>query len=357
MRSLLIVLACLVVGLLIGFAIWSIPPVLHPQYTARTFIKVTPASEIPSIIDLIRYEGTFNGLLDRDKVQQTDWFQGLSKIKDQRFKDGVAGLKKHICVKSRRGSDLVKISMTCSNADDAAEIVNEFANMFISTQGGAKRKQVADNLAQLEVGQVRLQRDLELAETAMDTIRRRYGFSDLEQHSYPHPLTERLMRLQQLRDDCAVEIAELNAVNDQLLSQPQTNPSEKSESKQTPDLKDVQFQLRVLRGKLAQLDKMREEAAKRQEELDLARAHFDQRLVIRDERKAMLDSIKSRIEELKILYDSPDTPGLQSVPPAPTPVQPDCPPWQIHVLPAGLAGLILGIIVAWLTKKPAAAAP
>jgi uncharacterized protein involved in exopolysaccharide biosynthesis len=352
MRTLMILLLFLICGLLIGFAIWFIPPKLHPQYTAQTFIRVTPASETASTIDLIRHQGTLNGLLDRDNVQKTVWFNGLGKTKDERLKVGIAELKKRLRACNRPGSDLIWVSMTCGNADDAAVIADEMANMFINTQGGAKRKQIAYKLAQLEIGQVRLQRDLELAERAMDDVRRRYGFADLEEHNYPHPITERLMRLQHEEDDCTIEIAQLKILNDELLSQPAAKSSGKAEPNQTEEIKDVQFQLRLLQKKFTELDKMREEAEKNKEEFDLARAQFEQRRAIRDERKAMLDSIKSRAEELKILHDSPDTPGLQFVAPAPIPVQPDCTPWQIPVLAAGLTSFVLGIIFVCLTKKP-----
>jgi uncharacterized protein involved in exopolysaccharide biosynthesis len=132
---------------------------------------------------------------------------------------------------------------------------------------------------------------------------------------------------------------------------PRTKPA-KPGPNQTYDLQGEQLQLKLLQGKLAELQKMREEAGKIKEEFDLARAQFEQRRAIRDERKAMLDSIKSRAEELKILHDNPDAAGLQFVGPAPIPLQPDCPPWQIPVLGAGLAGFVLGIVFVCLTKKP-----
>jgi uncharacterized protein involved in exopolysaccharide biosynthesis len=352
MRTLMVLLLFLICGLLIGIAIWIIPPGLHPQYTARTFIKVTPASEIPSAIDLIRDQGTLNGLLDRDNVQMTGWFNGLGKTKDERLKVGIADLKKRLCAKNRRGSDLIRISMTCSNAGDAAVIADELATMFISMQSGAKRKQIAENLGRLDEQQVRVQRDLDLAERAMDDVRRRYGFADLEQHNFPSPLVERLIRIQREEDDCSIEIAQLKILNDELQSRAAEKSSGKTEPNQTTEIKDVQFQLRLLQKKLTELAKMREEAGEKKEEFDMARAQFEQRRAIRDERKAMLNSIKSRAEELKILHDSPDTPGLQFIGPAPIPMQPDCPPWQVPVLGAGLAGFVLGLVFVGLTKKP-----
>jgi capsular polysaccharide biosynthesis protein len=352
MRTLMILLLFLFGGLIIGFAIWFIPPKLRPQYTAQTFIRVMSTSETAPTIDLIRHQGTLSILLDKDNVQWTGWFNGLGKTKDERLKAGISELNKRICAKSRRGSNLVRISMTCDNGGDAAVIANEMATMFINMQSGAKRKQIAENLSQLEVHQVRVQRDLDLAERALDDVRRRYGFADLEQHNFPHPFTERLIRLQREEDDCAIEISQLKILNDELQSRAAAKSSGKTEPNQAAEIKDSQLRLKLLQGKFAELAKMREEAAKNQEEFDLARAQFEQRQAIRDERKAMLDSIKSSSEELKILHDSPDIAGLQLVADAPTPMQPDCPPWQIPVSAAGLSGFVLGIVFVCLTKKP-----
>ena len=53
------------------------------------------------------------------------------------------------------------------------------------------------------------------------------------------------------------------------------------------------------------------DAAKKRD-LDLARVQYKQQLAIRDERKRMLDSLKSEIEKLKILHDDPETPETKT---------------------------------------------
>jgi hypothetical protein len=53
---------------------------------------------------------------------------------------------------------------------------------------------------------------------------------------------------------------------------------------------------------------MREEAAAKKKDLDMARVQYKQRTTIRDERRRVLDSLKAEIEKLKILYDDPETP-------------------------------------------------
>src|SRR5512140_1851803 len=101
--------------------------------------------------------------------------------------------------------------MTCHDKSESALIVNEMASMFISSQGGEKRKEVADKLARLEEQQVRVQRDLDLAERTLDDVRRRYGFSDLEEHSF-QPVTEQKLRdLEVQQNEIVMNIGEIRA--------------------------------------------------------------------------------------------------------------------------------------------------
>ncbi len=65
----------------------------------------------------------------------------------------------------------------------------------------------------------------------------------------------------------------------------------------------------------------------------------------------MLDSIKSRVEELKILYDNPEACGLQVIGEAAAPRQADTMPWQGVIPPAALAAAAAGIIQVLMTKK------
>jgi chromosome segregation ATPase len=156
----------------------------------------------------------------------------------------------------------------------------------------------------LEKRRLNIQRELDVAEMAMAEVRQRWGFGDLEERSYPHPVTARLMRLQQERDSCLVQIAQLRAQASNLEGQAET-----AEGK--ANLKKAQDNLVVLTGKLEELQKMRDEAAAKKKDLDAARVQYRQRASIRDERKRMLDSLKEQIERLKILYDDPQTPEVR----------------------------------------------
>ncbi len=116
------------------------------------------------------------------------------------------------------------------------------------------------------------------------------------------------------------------------------------------NLKNAQDQLATLEGQLDQLEKMRDAAAKQKEELDLARVQFTQRVKIRDERRAMLDTIKTQTEKLKIIHDDPETPTVQVMGLAPEPLEASFPKWQIFVPGGTFLGLLLGIGLAFLIE-------
>ena len=347
-----ILLSFLVLGLIVGWLIWFLAPQFWPQYTAETFIRVLPGTEKDSMIRLIKSDNTLELLIDRDKVQQTEWFGGLGEIKDVRLKAGLSELKRRICAEAIQGTDLIRISMTCSDKNDAATITNEIVSLFVSSQGGTNRKQIAEKLARLSDQQIRLQRDLDLAERALDDIRRRYAFADLEEHNYPHPITARLLRLQEQEDNCTLDMDQLQTHREALLGQPQQLLSSgKPDPNQAGELKGVELKTRLAQNRLARVREMREETQKKQDELELARIQYLRSKAVRNERQTALDSVKTKIEELKILYDNPDVSGLQLVDIAPIPLQADILPWQIYVPIAGGAGLLIGIICTLLTGK------
>lgn len=375
MRAAKILLSWLVGGLIIGFLIWYLPPKLCPQYTAQTFIRVLPASErglppgpriqslkLPgsysaSVVALIKHQSTLESLVDKDTVQKTGWFQHFGKTKDERMAGAVAELKKRFRAGALPDSDLVAVSLTCRDGKEGATVLNEMVDMFLKLQQTAKKKQIAADLGFLEEQRVRIQRDLDSAERELDNVHRRYGFTDLEQHDYPHPITARLIRLQSEEDDCALEIEQLQTHRDELLSQPQVLHSGKAEPNSTAEMRDVQFRLKLLQGRFAELKKMCEETEKKQEELDLAKIQYAMRQAIRDNRRRALELIKSRIEELRILHDDPDASGVQFVDSATDPRQADMWPWQTIIPTVVAAAAIAGIVHLLLTKRASKMSP
>jgi len=358
MRTARILILWAVGGLIIGFLIWYLPPKLRPQYTAQTFIRILPGIENGSAVALIKDQSTLESLVDRDEVQKTDWFKHFGKTKDDRMGGAVANLEKRFRAGAVADSDLVAVRMTCRDGKDAAVLTNEMVDVFLKNQQAAKKKQISAELGFIQTRQLSVQRDLDLSEQECDTVRRRYGYADLEQHSYPDPVISRLIDMQKQADSCALEKSDVQFILEDTNTQAQPSSAEKAEFTPNAEIKELRAKLRMLQNRFAGLQAMREEAEKRHNELNLAKAQYAQRAAIRDERRRTLDSIKARVEELKILYDNPEACGLQVIGEAAAPREADIRPWQGVIPPAVLAGVIAGIVQILMTrKKPTVAVP
>jgi len=269
---------------------------------------------------------------------------------------------------------------------------------------------VAEKLSRLDDQQARVQKDLDLADRSLDDVRRRYGFTDLDEHNFQPVVEQKLNDLENQSNKLELDISNTRAsietltiqaqgpVQVQVERQAETDPvmlqlsqqlalqestlagalarfgedhrvvrqikeyidtiqQERlrrqaiiAEQMRQSNLKNAQDQLATLEGQLDQLEKMREAAAKQKEELDLARVQFAQRVKIRDERRAMLDTIKTQTEKLKIIHDDPETPTVQLMGLAPEPLEASFPKWQIFFPGGTFLGLLLGIGLAFLIE-------
>ena len=352
----------------------------------------------------------FQQLIDRDKIQQTKWFKEFGDIKDVRIRKAVKNLKRSFDASPQRDGDSIIVSMTCGDKEESALIVNEMASLFVGGQGGTKRKEVAEKLSRLDEEQARVQKDLDSADRSLDDVRRRYGFTDLEEHAFQPVVEQKLNDLENQANKLEMDISQTRASIETLAVQAQ-GPVQVQVERQTEidpvmlelsqqlalqestlagalarfgedhrvvrqikeyidsiqqerlrrqatiaeqvrqsNLKNAQDQLTTLEGQLDQLEKMRDAAAKQKEELDLARVQFTQRMKIRDERRAMLDTIKTQTEKLKIIHDDPETPTVQVMGLAPEPLEVSFPKWQIFFPGGTFLGLLLGIGLAFLIE-------
>jgi hypothetical protein len=176
-----------------------------------------------------------------------------------------------------------------------------------------RKEKIKAKLAALEKARHRVERDLRFAEGALDEVRQRYGISDIEERSYPHPITSRLMRLEKERDGCIVEASRLEASIRILEKKLKGADDEQKTQEFKANLEKARDELFLLRSKFEQLQVMREEAAAKKRDLDLARVKYKQRARVRDERRRMLDSLKAQMEQLRIMHDDPEAawPGAE----------------------------------------------
>ena len=428
-RHWLMIFLLTIFGFGFGGASWFLFSTYWPEYTAQTFIKVLPPIEKDptamqgiTVAQDIQYgyrqsmalqltsQSMFQQLIDRDKIQQTKWFKRFGDIKDVRIRKAVKDLSKRFVASPQRDGDSIIVSMACGDKEESALIVNEMASLFVGGQGGTKRKEVAEKLSRLDDEQARVQKDLDSAERSLDDVRRRYGFTDLEEHQFQPIVESKLNDLENQENKLEMDIGQTRASIETLTIQAQ-GPVQVQVERQTEvdpvmlqlsqqlalqestlagalarfgedhrvvrqikeyidaiqqerlrrqaiiaeqvrqsNLKNAQDQLTTLEGQLDQLEKMRDAAAKQKEELDLARVQFTQRVKIRDERRAMLDTIKTQTEKLKIIHDDPETPTVQLMGLAPEPLEASFPKWQIFFPGGTFLGLLLGIGLAFLIE-------
>jgi succinoglycan biosynthesis transport protein ExoP len=416
-------------GLIVGTAGWFLLKRYFPEYTAVTFIRVlSPVDKDPKIIggiqvakdiqygyrvsmaNLITQQSTLQGLLERDNIKKTKWFQQFGQGQAERIEKAFKDLKNKLGASPSRDAEFILLSMTCGDKKESALIVNEMMDYFLSQQGSAKRESVSAKLAGLNSQMINLSGDLRTAEQSLDDIRYRFKINDLEVHSYQDSITTRLSNQEIERDKIGQDIAQIRRiignleqqaagpVNEQVESIVERDPTmimlmqqqvqlesqlagrltkfgenhrvvrqtqefinetkarreirktEIAEQTRQSNLKNAQDQLTVLLGQLEESKAKIEEIAKQKENLDLARIQYERTVTIRDERKKQLDDTKAAIEEYKGLLNDPETPKVQSMGRAPEPIEASFPKLVIFLPGGTMLGFMFGIALAFLIE-------
>lgn len=352
-------------GLIAAAAVCFLLATFAPGYTAHAFIRVLPAADkdpfasesaslAPSALydlrvtmtTLMKHQSSVEELLNRETIRKTKWFQALANTTDEHIRKATKDLHKHLEIRPQKRGDLLVISMTCSDKADAAVIANEMVESFLAVQGTKAREHVASRLTRLENQRLRVDAELRSAEVAMEDVCRRYGFTDLDEHpsACPSPMIARLIRLEQQRDDCVLEMAQVKARIEELLKSSEPSPGENPQIDIAAAVKSAEAGYAALQVRLRELERMRGEAEAQKRDLHAARTQYAQRVAIRDERAQVLDAIKSQIEKLKILHDDPDTAGVRFVGRASEPLLPDSPKWRVYLLAGAILGFVLGLL-------------
>jgi len=436
-RHLLLIIALTILGLIIAGGTWFLLLRYLPKYTAQTYIRVlSPVEKDPitigttrvakdveygyrvSITNLIKQQSTLQELIDRNKVRETQWFRRFARFDEngkitnvddcilKAFKD----LKKRFGAYPHRDAEFVGLSMTSRRAQEAADIVNEMATLFLASYGSTKKAEITAKLTELDNRKNFVQGELAAAEKAMDDVRTRHEITDLERsygRAYQHIITLRLNQLELEQNNLTLLIkqAEANIENLKRLAtgpidvqverqvefdpvmivlaqqlalleshlagqlakfgenhklvrrtqeqiyeikhERQSRQSEIAEQVRQANLKNAQDQWAVLQGRNKELGLLREEAQTQKKDLDLDRVMYEQRLAVRDERKQRLDEIKATIESYKMMYDDPETPKIQRVGFAMKPLEVSSPRWEFYFPGGTILGFISGIGLAF----------
>lgn len=363
-----------------------------------------------SIANLIKQQSTLEDLLDRDRVKETEWF----KRWDGNRRRAVNYLDKHFGAYAHRDSEFVEISMTCRAAKEAADIVNEMLNLFLATRGDTEQQEISKKLKGLEDQRLRVQSELDAANKGLDDIRAAYNLTDIEEpvgRYFQHTITIRLNDLELQKNQLDLAIKQLEAdignlqelatgpITEQIEFQIERDPvmlnlaqqlafleaqlsgrltkfgenhrdvrqtrelieetknrreqrkEEIANQTRRANLENARDGLIVLQKRFEQLEALRQEAEAQKKELDLARIQYEKGLKIRDERLAMLDSIKEQIEKFKIMYNDPETPKVLAVGLAPIPLEMVFSrQWWLWFPSGTMLGLLLGLGLAFLVE-------
>jgi capsular exopolysaccharide synthesis family protein len=367
-----------------------------------------------SLAALMTEQSTLQKLIARDKIQETKWFKHFGDVREISIEKAFKNLQKKFDAVAQRDSDYIVVSMTCGDAAESAFIVNEMVDLFITSQRSAKKGDTAEKLARLQDQRDSIQKDLDTAERALGEVRDRWGITALEQYlnvGYQQPTTTLTLNNLEIEEhDLAQQITQLQAnmesleglatgpigvqvenevendpilillaqqlalqqielgasltkfgENHQVVHQIQerideikekrrVRQAEIAEQTRQANLKNAQAQLVGFQQRYADLEKMRQETIAKQKDLDLALIQYRQRAGIRDERKQMLDSVKSQIEKLKIMLEDPEAPKVQFLGPAPVPLEVSSPKWQFYFPGGTVLGFIFGVSLAFLIE-------
>jgi len=367
-----------------------------------------------SLANLMKSQGSLQELLKSDKVQATSWYRRVTKGRGD-VRAAVRYLEKNLRAYPHREAEHIIVSMTCGSPAEAASIVKEMIDLFIKKHGDTERQDVTDRLVELTARQSAVEKDILTSEQALREVRERTGITDLEMPTtgryFQNTITIRLndLELQKNELDLAVgqiktdienlsrlaqgpiteqvahlieqdpvmlglaqQIALLEAQLSgrlskfgeshrtvrqtqeqiqELQSKRDQRKTEIAEQTRRANLKNAQDSLRVLEGRLAELDRMREAAQAQQKALDDARAEYSRQMKIRDERTETLNQIKTQIEKLRIMVKDPDTPKVQSLGDAPQPLEMVISRSMLLWIPGGtMLGLIFGLSMAFLVE-------
>jgi capsular exopolysaccharide synthesis family protein len=430
-QHLLMIILLTVAGLLVGGSSWLILSKVYPRYTAETYIKVLPfAEKNPTVItpytmnkdvqlvyrqslaSIILQQSMFNSLLNRDKVQATEWFKHFGGGSVGRSIElALSDLKSSFRAVPERDTDFIRVSMTCKDKDEAALIVNEMVDVFVKSQGVTEGSDVSQSRLALLDQQASLNQELGTIQVGLSNLRSTTGFTDLDTHNYMDVFTQRLTNLELTSNELVLEVANTEAqmkalqrmatgpITEQVSRLVENDPVmialleqkilyegelasvlakygenhmvvnqikerigeidakrkarsvEIGELIRQSNLLTGRDSLAVLQDRLMELNKQRQEAAQNKSNVDLARAQYENLIIKRDEVQSRLKEINSSIEVYNVKMKDPETSKVKKVGDAPVPLAMSFPRWQLFFPGGTILGLLIGIGLAFLLER------
>lgn len=366
-----------------------------------------------SLANLIKSQSNLQELLRRDEIRATKWYAQVTRNGTDVAR-AVQSLDKHLVAFPHREAEHILVSMTCGSPREAALIVNQMVDLFVKQHGESEKGDVRQKLADVTQRQSAIEQEVRDSEAALQDVTRRTGITDLERSEgryFQHTITLRLNELDKQESELSLAIRQLQAdignlrqlaegpITEQIQHLIEGDPlmiglaqqlaaleaqlsglltkfgethrqvlqtkeriaetkanrerrrTEIADQTRRANLMNARDSLRVLDERLTALEKMRQTALDEQKKLDEARGEYERIQKVRDERIEALNQIKMQIEKYRILLEDPETPKVQSLGPAPEPLEMVLSRNLLLWGPGGtMLGLILGLSLALLVE-------
>jgi len=428
-RHMLLIVSLTILGLIVGGVAWYLLLRYDPKYTARTYVRVlSPEEKDPmtigrgvgnetsafnhreSLTRLLTRQSNFEELVNRDKVRETKWFKRFGEIKDISIPKAIQDLGKNFLAFAEKNAEYIALSMTCSDKNESATIVNQMVDLFLDSQRVATTGEVRDKLTMLTSQLSDVENQLAEAEKALAAVRSTTMFTDFGREWFEDTYTRRVNDLQDRQNQLSLDIERYKniltnygrqvtgPIDEQIRDMVERDPTvtaltgqiatletqlagrltkfgenhrvvrqfqemitetdrkresrrlEIAEQTRQANLKNARDNLTVLEGEYVQLEKMRQEASSKKADYDAARVLYGQRASIRDEIRRRRNEIDEQINKWKIMHNDPETPKVKFVGYAPVPLAVSSPMWTVYFPGGTVLGFMLGIGIAFLIE-------
>ncbi len=427
-----------VAGFIVGGISWFLLREYAPEYTAATYIEVLSAAERDplqitsymvgqdiqysyrrTLASRLVQQGFFRKLLNRDRIRETDWFRNFGRTEgateevsvEKAIRKALQNLSANLRATPERDSDLITVSMTCHDKEEAALIANEVVDLFTRERGEGEAADIREKIRIFREQLSSVRNELTTIQNNLDALRIKSGFTDLETHNYMDVITQRVADLELENNDLILDITNTKTAietlkrqatgpiaeqvsrlvendpvvtsllqtrvalevelasrltkygeNHRITQQIQERISEIDEKRRErkaeigelirqSNLKNVQDTLEMLQSSLDELQRQKQEAEAAKEQLDLARVQFEDLQIQREEKQADLEEINNAISTYSIKLNDPETPKVKRMGEALVPLSVSFPRWEMFFPGGTLLGILLGIGVAFLIER------
>ncbi len=426
-RHVFLIFVTTVIGIVLGIAGYFVILKLYPRYTSFTYIEVLqPGMSDPTEISTpqankdiqfqfrsskaadLKRQSTFEQLLQKPSVRQTDWFASLGGADD--IVGVMDNLDKHLSVVPERDREYIRVAMTTCNGKESALIVNELIDLFIRSQQARAESGVAGKLKQLDEQRARILQQMTNINNYLAEIRLSSQLTQLGEQTddFRHTITQKLASLEIDRSKLIADIKQLEANakalqerqsgEDIIQRQTENDPvvqnlkqriseleaelarqmaklgenhrivqstrelirktreekdmiaTQKAAQIYRSDVRTAEEQLSVFTNRLNELERQRIETEEEQKKLDGIREKYEEQLTLRQQKEDQLKAVDEQIEKYRLLREDSDTAKVRQLGLAQPPLKVSFPRLIIFTPAGTILGLMFGTALAFLIE-------